>query len=158
MTHLLPWLCPILTIGMPPKTINYSTSCVVLQLCFCFGWTWEFLKHCSTSLYCFTTVVLDMVPGHRGQIHCATDHLFEVIWCSMHPSSELNSGENTSVLSSENDCKSVKTFYTATSWQTTTAQGIHSPWMFIQHTMADTTVSVQGFPQFQLMPWPQLLC
>lgn len=52
---------------------------------------------------------------------------FQVIWCSMHSSSELNSGEDTSILSSEKDCISVKTFYTVISWQTTTAQAIRSP-------------------------------
>lgn len=56
----------------------------------------------------------------------ATKNHQSVIWCSMHSSSELNSSEDTSILSSEKNFISVKTFYTVTSWQTTTAQGIRS--------------------------------
>lgn len=154
MTPLLLWLwlCPILTIAKPPKTINYSRSCIVLQPCFWFRWTWELLKYRNASLYCFTAVVLDMVPGHRRQVNCTTDHLFK--WSGAACTHRVNFNplirkrlyKRQNILYSHQltnyNCTGhslTVNVYSATRWQTRL-------WAF------------KVFLQFQLMPWPQLLC
>lgn len=145
MTPLLLWLCPILTSKATKNhQLFYVMYCVTAMFLLWMNMRVAQIQERLTLLFYHSGLGRGTWAQKTDELHYRPP--FQVIWCSMHSSSELNSGEDTSVLSSEKDCISIKTFYTVISWQTTTAQAIRSPLTSIQHMMANTTVIVQGFP------------
>lgn len=120
-------------------------SLIVLEPCLLF-WLNQSTSCSSTNTHGSS------VSEHRWYRNCATDQLFKWhVASTTHWSNELNSGEKTLILSWGTDCKSVKTFHTVISWQTTNtgySLTIYSVWLFV----------FKVFLQFQLMPWPQRLC